>query len=291
MRFSAILIALSFGSALPAQTPPAKPAKLQVLLISGQNPHDWLTVNPLLRKALEDTGRFEVRIVEEFRGAGAETLAPYDVVVTNYADWKKSGLRWGPRAESALLDFVRGGKGLVVYHFGAAAFDGWTEFEKLCGGNWRPGAGQHSAPHDFTITVRDANHPAMRGLPAKFAQTQDELYANLKWRPAGSYHVLATAWDDYSLYKNPSQPVSGPGKDEPVIWTVDYGKGRVYANVLGHDGPAVQTPAFLATFPRGVQWAATGAVTLPVPRSPRFSRTVPKPGHRIVTGAETVHAL
>jgi hypothetical protein len=27
----------------------------------------------------------------------------------------------------------------------------------------------------------------------------------------------------------------------------------------------VQTPAFLATFPRGVEWAATGAVTLPVP--------------------------
>ena len=39
-----------------------------------------------LRKALETTGRFEVRIVEEFRGAGPETLAPYDLVVLNYYD-------------------------------------------------------------------------------------------------------------------------------------------------------------------------------------------------------------
>jgi hypothetical protein len=267
MRFSALLLALSCCAGLSAQTsaPKPAPAKLQVLLISGQNLHDWRTVNPLLRKALEDTGRFEVRIDEEFRGAGPETLAPYDVVVLNYSDWKKGGLRWGARADQALVDFVKSGKGLVVYHFGASAFDGWTEFERMCGGNWRPGAGQHAAPHDFTVTVRDANHAAMAGLPAKFTQTHDELYANLKWQPAGAYHVLATAWDDYSLYKNPSQPVSGPGKDEPVIWTVDYGQGRVYVNALGHDGPAVQTPAFLATFPRGVEWAATGGVTLAVP--------------------------
>ena len=63
--------------------------KIQTLIITGQNGHDWRTVSPLLRKALEDTGRFEVRIVEEFRGASAEMLAPYDLIVVNYADWRK----------------------------------------------------------------------------------------------------------------------------------------------------------------------------------------------------------
>ena len=37
---------------------------------------------PVLRKILEGTGRFEVRLAEEFRGTGPETLAPYDVVLT-----------------------------------------------------------------------------------------------------------------------------------------------------------------------------------------------------------------
>lgn len=263
MRAIATLLALATG--LLAQTPAPSTAKIQTLIVSGQNGHDWRTVNPLLRKALEDTGRFEVRTVDEFRGAGPETLAPYDLVVLNYADWRRPGLRFGERADNALLDFVKSGKGLVLYHFSAAAFDGWTEFEKLSGGNWRPGAGHHSAAHDFTVEIADPNHPITRGLPAKMLQPKDELYANLKWQPEGCCHILATAWDDHALYKNAQQPIPGPGKAEPMLWTLDYGKGRVYADMLGHDGPAVQTLTFITLFTRGAEWAATGKVTLAAP--------------------------
>ena len=83
------------------------------------------------------SGRFEVRVTEEFRGAGADTLAPYDVVLLNYYDGNRANLRWGEGADNALLNFVRGGKGLVLYHFSLASFAGWTEFEKMCAGNWR----------------------------------------------------------------------------------------------------------------------------------------------------------
>jgi uncharacterized protein len=261
MRAITTLLILAAG--LFAQAPTQATPKIQTLIISGRNAHDWRTVDPLLRKALEDTGRFEVRVTEEFRGAGPETLAPYDLVVLNYSDWRKTGLRFGDRADAALLDFVKSGKGLVLYHFSASAFDGWTEFEKLSGGNWRPGAGHHSAAHDFTVEITDPNHPITRGLPKTMPQPHDELYSNLKWQPAGSCHILATAWDDHTLYKNPQQPVPGAGKAEPMLWTVDYGKGRVYSDMLGHDGPAVQTPAFIKTFTRGAEWAATGKVTLP----------------------------
>ncbi|HEY1497362.1 MAG TPA: ThuA domain-containing protein [Candidatus Solibacter sp.] len=113
----------------PAQTP-----KIQVLIITGQNGHDWRATTPVLRKLLEDTKRFEVRVTEEFRGGGAETLAPYDLVVLNYYDGNKPAQRWGERADKALLDFVRSGKGLVVYHFSAAAFNGWSEYEQMCAG-------------------------------------------------------------------------------------------------------------------------------------------------------------
>jgi hypothetical protein len=64
----------------------------------------------VLRKILEDSGRFEVRVTEEFRGAGADTLASYDVVVVNYYDNRRANLRWGGSADNALLNFVRGGK-------------------------------------------------------------------------------------------------------------------------------------------------------------------------------------
>jgi type 1 glutamine amidotransferase len=252
---------LGIAGLAPAQTP-----KIQVLIITGQNGHDWRATTPVLRKILEDTKRFEVRVTEEFRGAGAETLAPYDLVVLNYYDGNKPALRWGPRSDNALLDFVRSGKGLVVYHFSAAAFNGWSEFEQMCAGNWRPNNGHHSARHDFTITVADPDHPITRGMRATFPQANDELYANLKWQPEGSYHVLATAYDDHSLYKpGEKQPIPGPGLNQPMLWISKLGNGRVFATALGHDPDAMKLPAFTATLARGAEWAATGAVTLPLP--------------------------
>src|SRR5579864_7932803 len=100
-----------------------QPAKIQALIITGQHRHDWRATTPVLRKIFEDTGRFEVHVTEEFRGAGAETLAPYDLVILNYDDKKKPELRWGERAEHALLEYVRSGKGIVAYHFALASFE------------------------------------------------------------------------------------------------------------------------------------------------------------------------
>jgi uncharacterized protein len=259
------------GSLIDAQQPPAGPPKIQTLIITGQNGHDWRGTTPLLRKALEDTGKFEVRVTEEFRGGGPETLAPYDVLVLNYFEGGRPERRWGERADNAFLDFVRSGKGVVIYHFAMAAFDGWTEYEKMSGGNWRPNNGHHSAPHNYTVDIKDTEHPITKGLKLSFPQANDELYANLRWQPAGSYHVLATAYDDHELYKasrtdaRAPQPLEGAGATEPMLWTVDYGKGRVFVTALGHVGENVQTPAFTTTFTRGVEWAATGKVTLPIP--------------------------
>ena len=263
LRVSIVIVLAAFQSQVFAQT---APEKIQALIITGQNGHDWRTVSPLLRKALEATGRFEVRITEEFRGAGPETLAPYQVVILNYFDLRNPAMRWGDRADNALLDFVRNGRGVVIYHFSVAAFDGWQEYEKMCGGNWRPNQGHHSAAHDFDVDIVDQEHPITKGFKTKLPQTHDELYANLRWQPEGSFHLLATAYDDHSLYGGKSsQPIPGPGINQPMLWTVQYGQGRVFATVLGHDGPAVQTPTFVATFTRGTEWAATGKVTIPIP--------------------------
>jgi predicted DNA-binding protein with PD1-like motif len=141
----------------------------------------------------------------------------------------------------------------------------------LSGGNWRPDNGHHSAPHNYVVDIKDQEHPITKGLKLSFPQANDELYANLRWQPAGSYHVLATATDDHALYaasrtdSRAPQPLVGASANEPMLWTVDYGKGRVFATALGHDVEQVQTAAFGTTFARGAEWAATGKVTLPIP--------------------------
>ncbi|MCP5110234.1 MAG: ThuA domain-containing protein [bacterium] len=256
-----ILIALVCSTGLLT----AQDDKIQVLIITGQNGHDWRGTTPILREILEETGRFEVRVTEEFRGAGPEALAPYDLVVLNYFERRKKELFWGDRAQNALLDWLRSGKGLVMYHFSTAAFNGWDEYEKISGGNWRPNNGHHSPPHDFTVDIKDSNHPITRGLKNSFAVADDELYANLKWQPKGSYHVLATAWDDHSLYKKARQPIPGKGLDQPMLWTLKYGQGRVFGTALGHKPKNVKPVGFRVTFARGAEWAATGAVTQKIP--------------------------
>ena len=105
--------ALAPGVARAQPSPPPDPNKIQVLILTGQNVHDWRGTTPVLKQTLEATGRFEVRVIEEVRGIGAETLAPYNVLVVNYYN-RGANDRWGDRANAVELGLrrVEGGRGL-----------------------------------------------------------------------------------------------------------------------------------------------------------------------------------
>ncbi len=241
-------------------------APVRVLIFSGHNNHDWRTTTPYLAKLLKDSGRFDVRLEQEPAGITAATLANCDLIVLDY-----QGRRWGAEAEKAVLDFVRGGKGIVAVHGASYSFSGldvlgdghvrtgifeppWKEYIAMVGATWskeKPESG-HAPRHIFTVKLTDREHPVLRGMPETF-HTSDELYHNLRMQPG--VKVIATAWDDP---KN-----GGTGKDEPMLWTVDYGKGRMFHTALGHDVAAMQEPGFAISFVRGCEWAATGEVTLP----------------------------
>jgi type 1 glutamine amidotransferase len=62
-----------------------------------------------------------------------------------------------------------------------------------------------------------------------------------------------------------SSPCPRTKADEPVLWTVAYGKGRVVHTPMGHDTAAMSCVGFIATMQRGTEWAATGKVTIPLP--------------------------
>ncbi len=118
-----------------------------------------------------------------------------------------------------------------------------------------PGA-SHGAQHPFAITIRDRHHPITEGMPAEWLHAQDELYHGLRG-PGENMHLLATAYSD------PKK--GGTGENEPMIWTVTYGKGRVFHTPMGHALEAMRCVGFITTLQRGAEWAATGKVTIPIP--------------------------
>jgi len=258
------LLLLACIGTLYAQT--TEPRKLQALIITGQDKHPWKETTPYLKEILDKTGRFEVRVTEEFRGSTLETLSFYDVAILNYSDEKLNIPSWSQATKDALLAFVGSGKGLVVYHHAAASFQDWTDYEKLVGCVWKTLGSHHAPVHDYRVDVRDSEHAITRGMTSFMAKS-DELYAGLKCVPAGGFHVLATGFDDHALYvPKPREPLpEGPSRDEPLLWTLPYGSGRVFATMLGNDMRATRTAGFVATFVRGAEWAATGAVTIPLP--------------------------
>jgi type 1 glutamine amidotransferase len=104
--------------------------------------------------------------------------------------------------------------------------------------------------------VREPNHPITKGLPAEFMHVTDELYGWLRG-PAKNLTVLASAFAP--------KDKGGSDEHEPILFTVSYGEGRVFQNALGHTPEQLKSVAFIATFQRGAEWAATGKVTQKVP--------------------------
>jgi type 1 glutamine amidotransferase len=57
-----------------------------------------------------------------------------------------------------------------------------------------------------------------------------------------------------------------------MLMTIQFGKGRVFHNTLGHVGPKETAPVpslgsvgYIVTVQRGTEWAATGSVAQKLP--------------------------
>ncbi|MBN2294601.1 MAG: ThuA domain-containing protein [Pirellulales bacterium] len=254
---------------------------IKALIVDGQNNHDWKGTTPMLKKQLEETGLFSVDVVTSpEKGKSMDGFNPqfskYDVVVSNY-----TGDPWPERVKKALEDYVAGGGGLVIYHAANNAFADWKAYNEMIavggwGGRnekhgpyiyWRDGkvvrdmepgrGGSHGPQHEFVIVVREPNHPITRGLPEKFMHSSDELYCKLRG-PAKNLTLLATAFSP--------KDKRGTGRHEPMLMTIAYGKGRVFHTAFGHGPKQLHSVAFIVTFQRGTEWAATGKVTQKLPK-------------------------
>jgi type 1 glutamine amidotransferase len=229
---------------------PVRGRPIRVLLLSGQNNHDWRSTTPKLVDILTAGERFDVSVTENPGALTPGDLSSRDVIVSNWnaygLDEKAAG--WPENVRRAYLEFARKGGGHLVIHAGGASFPGWNEYGRLALATWKGGQTSHGPVHQFPVRMEAVRHPVTEGL-APFT-TRDEL-----WNAPGidpGVEVLA------SSFSAPDQ--GGTGRWEPCVVAGRFGKGRSLAILLGHDAEAMDNPGFRTLFLRAVEWAATGSV-------------------------------
>lgn len=175
--FVATLV-LAAGSVVPAQS------RIRVLLVTGQSNryHNWEVSSPIVRRHVEDSGRFTVTMATTSpKGAApnqdmssfAPKFSDYQAVVLDY-----EGFEFAPPVKQAFVDYVKNGGGLVVLHAAHNAFPGWAEYNEMIGvGGWggftplatpvgpRPPARRSAGA--MAASCSTTTRPATQSIPAR----------------------------------------------------------------------------------------------------------------------------
>ena len=288
-----MLLAISYASA-------KKP--INGVIITGQNNHNWPVSHQAIKMTLENSGLFRIDVAlspkqgEDMKNFSVD-FSKYKFVVLDY-----NGDSWSADMNAAFMDYVRRGGGVVVYHAADNSFTDWQEYNEMIalggwGGRnetsgpyfyWKDGAlqaddspgngGSHGFRHEYLLNCRASSHPITRGLPSQWKHASDELYDRMRG-PGGIKDLL------YTAFSSPEQ--RGSGREEPLIFTLKHGKGRVFHIMIGHcgdtldDNPAMQCTGFQTLLLRGSEWCATGKVKQADPKDfPTAEKVSLRPKYR-----------
>jgi type 1 glutamine amidotransferase len=183
-RLLSLLRTALAGAALLTAALGADQSKLRVLIVDGQNNHQWATTTPLLKAILEQTGRFTVDVAttpsakpaspklpaKSTPAQKAEHEAKVQEVAAQQADYQRNiaarwaawrpkftnyavvvsnynGEPWPEEVRAAFEAYVRNGGGFVSYHAANNAFPDWPAYNAMIGlGGWG-GRNEKSGPY------------------------------------------------------------------------------------------------------------------------------------------------
>lgn len=205
----------------------------EILIVGGGTHHNfdrWFNLED--SKILAEAGA-ETRYTE-YPEHIQEVLPEIDILyLSNNQPLPDADLR------QSIFDFIESGNDLLLVH--AAIWYNWEDWpeynQKLVGG----GSNSHPPYGEFEVQVVDSGHPVMNSVPETF-RIKDELYRFEKDKNGSDIQVLAKGIEPDN------------GDEYPVVWTVDYGEGRIVCITLGHDGEAHTHEAYKTILQNSVEW-------------------------------------
>jgi putative heme-binding domain-containing protein len=219
-----------------APDPPEKTRSLHVVLVAGKKDHGpgehdypaWLKVWPKLLGMADG-----VRVTTAMDWPAAEDFKTADVIV-----FYQQG-KWTAERASDVDGYLARGGGLVYLHY---AVDGGADapgFAQRIGLAWRGGESKfRHGPLDLGFEG-GSRHPIGRNFDK--VSLIDESYWNLVG-DVKKVTVLAGGVED--------------GKSQPLFWTLEPSRGRIFVSIPGHYAWTFDDPLFRVLLLRGIAWAA-----------------------------------
>lgn len=223
-----------------------------LLLMGGPDYHNLPFHFAELAGILAGEGGVDLRITTDLGTLNTQTLADYDVIV-NWSTFVQ------PSAEQvdALLAAIEGGTGFFAIHGGSATFWNSAPYLTMLGSRFV----QHDPYKAFLVEIEDREHPIMAGIENFLIE--DELYE--QGGKVEDFPAFANAISEKNPYGGEVRALGvGPlGPDihllasaegHPLLYSREWGKGRVHYNALGHDEKALQNPNFRKLVIQGFNW-------------------------------------
>ena len=136
--------------------------------------------------------------------------------------------------EAAIVDFVRGGKGLIPLHCASFCFRNSPLWVDMVGAQF-----QKHGTGEFRTTLLEPEHPVMKGFTG--FSSWDETYVHTRHNDRGRTVLEERVEGDHH---------------EPWTWVRNEGKGRVFYTAWGHDQRTWSHPGFQNLLERGIRFAS-----------------------------------
>jgi type 1 glutamine amidotransferase len=203
--------------------------------------------NEALRLMGEKTGAYKADFSAVFDVFTPGSLARYDAVVLN----NSTRLKMNPEQRKALLDFVRGGKGLVGFHGASDNFHDWPEGARMIGGlfDGHPWGGGGT----WAVKIDAPEHPLTKPFGGKGFKIKDEIYQLKDPYTRADRRVLLSL--DLSDSATGSKKGKRKDRDYAIAWIKREGEGRVFYSSFGHAENVYTLPEVLEYTLNGIQYA------------------------------------
>jgi type 1 glutamine amidotransferase len=265
------MVAMEDAIPTKAMVTPKKPRKLLVLCKAAGFVHSSIPLAAETVKAMGDkTGAYATTITYDSADITAANLAQYDGIFLDsttlaFLDDPKDAVATAARRK-ALMDFVRGGKGLVgihaavdSYHTSERGAEGpptgtWPEFNKMIGGYFK---WHWVYPQELTVKIDDPKSPLTSMFHGQEFKIHDETYTMAQDSfSRKNVHVLTSV--DYAKMSDEDkakEKFKRTDGDYALSWIRREGKGRVFIEVLGHSEHIYANTPMMEHVLAGIQYA------------------------------------